>query len=146
MVFQGSCWFMTKEHFFNIDGLREDCFYQEAIEVSLKTWLSGGRLVRNKNTWYAHYHKRPGDKKVRLNLSKKSKIETACFMMHYWLNNSWEKQTKTFDWYIEKFSPLETWPDDWQDPKYLRGWEHPWLKQKGLTYDFKKRTSTPRNS
>lgn len=138
MVFQGSCWFMHKEHFLNIEGLREDCLYQEAIELAFKTWLSGGRVIRNKNTWYAHYHKRKGDKTVGYALSKRKKVETACFMMNYWFNNDWPKQTKKIEWYIEKFRPLETWPDDWQDPKYSRGWVHPWLKSKGLIYEYKK--------
>ena len=30
---------------------------QEAEEIGLTTWLSGGRVVTNKNTWYAHLFK-----------------------------------------------------------------------------------------
>ena len=32
-------------------------FTQEAQEISNATWLSGGRVMVNKKTWYAHYHK-----------------------------------------------------------------------------------------
>ena len=63
MVFQGSCWFMSKEHFNNIGGLQTEgfgTFTQEPIEIAFNTWLSGGKVMVNKNTWYAHKHRKFG--------------------------------------------------------------------------------------
>lgn len=137
MIFQGSCWFMERQHYFNIGGLDPDLFYQEAAELSFKTWMSGGRVVRNKNTWYAHYHKRKTDNFPRYGLSKRKKVETVVYMMDYWPNDRWPQAKIKFADYIEKFLPLFGWPDDWQDEKYSRGWVHPWLKKKGFTYDAK---------
>ncbi len=58
-VFQGSCYFMTKD-FFNKLGLLDDKNFgkigSEAIEIALKCRHDGGRVVVNKNTWYAHAH------------------------------------------------------------------------------------------
>jgi hypothetical protein len=52
MTMQGSCWFMTKNHFeVFLGGLNENDFgniAQEAQEISNKTWLGGGRVVINK--------------------------------------------------------------------------------------------------
>jgi hypothetical protein len=35
------------------------------------------------------------------------------------MNNRWEKQVKSFEWLIDKFWPVPTWPDDWKNEKYL---------------------------
>ena len=56
-VFQGSCYFMTKD-FFNKLGLLDDKNFgkmgSEALEIAFKCRNDGGRVVVNKNTWYAH--------------------------------------------------------------------------------------------
>jgi glycosyltransferase involved in cell wall biosynthesis len=56
-VFQGSCYFMTKD-LFNKLGLLDDINFgkmgSEALEIALKCRHSGGRVVVNKKTWYAH--------------------------------------------------------------------------------------------
>jgi glycosyltransferase involved in cell wall biosynthesis len=58
-VFQGSCYFMTKD-FFQKLGLLDDKNFgkigSEALEIALKCRHDGGRVVVNKNTWYAHAH------------------------------------------------------------------------------------------
>lgn len=59
-VFQGSCYFMTRD-FFNKLGLLDDKNFgkmgSEALEIALKCRHDGGRVVVNKTTWYAHAHK-----------------------------------------------------------------------------------------
>lgn len=60
MTSQGSCWFMKREYYEFLELLDEKTygpFYKEMQEIGLKCWLSGGRMVVNKNTWYAHWHK-----------------------------------------------------------------------------------------
>lgn len=58
-VFQGSCYFMTKDYF-NKLGLLDDKNFgtmgSEALEIALKCRHGKGRVVVNKNTWYAHAH------------------------------------------------------------------------------------------
>lgn len=58
-VFQGSCYFMTKD-LFNKLGLLDDKNFgtmgSEALEIALKCRHNGGRVIVNKNTWYAHAH------------------------------------------------------------------------------------------
>lgn len=58
-VFQGSCYFMTKDYFKNL-GLLDDKNFgkmgSEALEIALKCRHNGGRVIVNKNTWYAHAH------------------------------------------------------------------------------------------
>src|SRR4030043_492528 len=62
MAFQGSCWFTPKEHSRNIGGFSietstGDEVVCESEEMANKTWLSGGKVMVNKKTWYAHLHK-----------------------------------------------------------------------------------------
>ena len=59
-TFQGSCWFMHKDYFNQLelmDDVNYGTFRKEPQEITFKAWLSGGRVVRNKKTWYAHLHK-----------------------------------------------------------------------------------------
>jgi len=60
MSAQGSCWFMHKDYFHwleLLDDVNYGHFCFEFQEIGLKCWLSGGRVIRNKKTWYAHLHK-----------------------------------------------------------------------------------------
>lgn len=58
-VFQGSCYFMTKD-LFNKLGLLDDVNFgkmgSEALEIALKCRHGGGRVIVNKTAWYAHAH------------------------------------------------------------------------------------------
>lgn len=127
LVFQGSCWFMHKDYFFHIDCLDTiNCYniHQESTELTMKVWLSGGRVIRNKKTWYAHLHK--GKKWGRgFRLSKRLMTESEIYSADYWMNNRWPKQIRPIKWLIDKFGPLEAWPEDWDNPKYSKEFIHP---------------------
>lgn len=132
MIFQGSCWFMPKDHFFDIGGLDEKLFstlYQEPAELSFKTWLSGGRVVVNKNCWYAHMHKGrdfgddPNIRGYHLNLH--AMRETERFGTWYWMGDQWPKAAKKMEWLIERFWPIPGWPDDWKLQRELWNEKYP---------------------
>ena len=116
MSFQGSCWFMHKKWFDDsLGGMSEEEAYhswaQEPTEIGCKTWLSGGRVVCNKKTWYAHLHKgRQWGRGYEMNDAKQ--VEGHNYGARYWMNNSWPKQIHKIDWLIEKFMPVPTWPED----------------------------------
>ncbi len=61
MAMQGSCWFMAKSWWEKvIVALQSEGYgthYQDSTEMLFKTWKAGGRLMLNKNTWYAHKHR-----------------------------------------------------------------------------------------
>ena len=123
MAFQGSCWFTTKKHFKNIGGYElgfQDEFVLESEELSNKTWLSGGRVIVNKNTWYAHLHK--GNRYGRgYFLNAKHMKRLRLHHIDYWMNDRWPGAIHKFKWLVDKFSPVPTWPEDWEDPKYKKG-------------------------
>lgn len=61
MAMQGSCWLMKRSWWNKIIGeLQNEGYgphYQDSHEMVFKTWQAGGKLMVNKNTWYAHKHR-----------------------------------------------------------------------------------------
>jgi glycosyltransferase involved in cell wall biosynthesis len=106
---QGSCWFTTKEHFEFMDGLDEEAygtFFLEFQEISFKTWLSGGKVVVNKNTSYKHWHKTDGR---GYNLDKGEREKAQEFMQRWIDGTAWSKQTLPFSSMIDRFMPMPGW-------------------------------------
>jgi len=118
MSSQGSCWFMSRTHFWDyLGGLRLEGygdFIQEFQEIGMKTWLGGGEVKINKNAWYAHLHK--GRIYGRgYNVSRSSWHQGCRYSADTWLNNRWPDRIHDMGWLIEKFWPVPTWPDNWRD-------------------------------
>ena len=119
MVFQGSCWFMKRSYY---DTVKleiydtKDEFILEPEELSFKCWLSGGQVMVNKKTWYAHYHKGTGQRGYFID--KKPMKKQRIFHIDYWMHNRWPKAIHTMGWFVERFWPVPSWPPDWKDLKY----------------------------
>jgi len=121
MAMQGSCWFTTKKHMKNIGGYKVDTstgdeFVLESEELANKTWLSGGKCMMNKRTWYAHLHK--GSRGRGYFLSSAAMKRQRVFHIDYWMHDRWPKATRTMEWFVSQFWPIPGWDEDWQDPKY----------------------------
>lgn len=58
---QGSMWIANREFFLKTVGELDTENYgpliQDSVEVTMKYWKAGGRLMLNKNTWFAHKHR-----------------------------------------------------------------------------------------
>jgi glycosyltransferase involved in cell wall biosynthesis len=114
MSAQGSCWFMPRDYFYELELMDTESyghFWNEFQEIGLKCWLSGGRVIRNKKTWYAHLHK--GRKYGRgYFLSKDSLRQGATYTKKWLIGDAWHKQTKPLSWLIEQFWPVPTWTEE----------------------------------
>jgi len=114
LSFQGSGWFMKKEYFNFLELMDQEGygkFWNEAQEIGLKAWLSGGRVLVNKSTWYAHLHK--GKKYGRGYRMEEGWLQQGRKKTNEWLifGKAWHKQTLPLEWLIEKFKPVPTWHD-----------------------------------
>lgn len=101
MVFQGSFYCMSKKHWDWLGGLHEEGygpFAQEAIELSLKTWLGGGKVMVNKKTWYAHKSRQFKRIISPWGVSKGNK-----YSKDFWLNNRWDKRMYDIEWLMRSF-------------------------------------------
>lgn len=60
MAMQGSCWVMPRkwwdEVIVELDSKNYGPLIQDSHEMVFKTWKAGGKLLVNKNTWFAHKH------------------------------------------------------------------------------------------
>jgi glycosyltransferase involved in cell wall biosynthesis len=118
MSISGSGWLMEKEQFLAwgglYDGPETGTFGQEGCEIACKTWLSGGKLLVNRETWYSHWNRGKHPYKMGAN-TKKNSIE---YSIDYWLNDRWPLQKYSFQWLIDKFAPVPGWESP--EIKYLK--------------------------
>lgn len=112
---QGSAFMLTKERYLTLDICSEDfnSWGQQGVEVACKTWLSGGRVISNLNTWYAHMFRTKGgdfgfpypnpQDKINENREKSRELFTK---------DKWPLAIHTFQWLLDKFNP-----PDWEVKK-----------------------------
>ena len=121
---QGSCWFMARDYFYKLNLMDETGygqFAQEAQEIGFKCWLSGGKLMINKKTFYAHLHK--GNKYGRFYKMPGGNVEADAWAASHWLNNEEPNMIHKFEWFIdEKFPGMPGWPVDWKKQVVDMGW------------------------
>ncbi|MBN2591640.1 MAG: glycosyltransferase [Sedimentisphaerales bacterium] len=122
MTCQGSGWFQYLDTFWRLGGLDEKHGHWGAMgcEIGNKTWLSGGRVVVNKNTWYAHWQR--GRKHTKDDITTTSRFyhlprkvvkDAHAYAKDLWLNNKWPLQKRDFNWLLKKFWPIPGW-EKWQ--------------------------------
>ena len=107
----GACFLMPRDFFFHIGGLDEKhgSWGQFGVEIACKSWLSGGRHIVNKRTWFSHMFRTKNEflgfpYKISGNDQERAKE----YSRDLWLNNKWDKATRPLSWIIEKFNP-PTW-------------------------------------
>ncbi len=129
MTLQGSCYIANRKYFMKHVGFLDDSsityspFGAEQLEVCLKYWLKGGEVKVNKLTWYAHlfknsryYRETAGSDSRKYKVGIKARGSWAWATKH-WLSNEEPNTIHKFEWLVEKFWPVPTWPEDrslWQ--------------------------------
>ena len=106
MACMGPGWFLSAEDFWKQDGCDEGHggWGQQGIEVALKAWLSGGALMVNKYTWFAHWF-RGSAGGFPYPISGRDVSIARKYSMDFWLNNRWDKATRKLSWLVNKFNP-----------------------------------------
>ncbi len=124
---QGSCYFMSKNHYVNNLGYMSEegygQFAQESQELGFKTWLMGGKLIVNKKTWYAHLHK--GKTYGRMYQFPGGTVDASNWSAEHWLNDRESGMKYKFEWFIDqKFPGMPSWTKDWKEQIRQMGWLH----------------------
>jgi len=118
MSLLGACWMLTREKYWelNICDERHGSWGQQGTEVACKTWLSGGRLVCNKRTWFAHmFRTQGGDFGFPYPQSQAAVRRARKYSHELWIPNginempAWDKAIHPMSWLIEKFAPVPGW-------------------------------------
>jgi hypothetical protein len=86
----------------------------QGIEVALATWLTGGRVLVNHNTWYAHmFRTQGGDFGFPWHgIKGQSTDQTKKNVKDKYWNFKHPKQIHSVKWLLEKFSPVPGWSEE----------------------------------
>lgn len=115
MSLQGSCWMLTREKYWELQVCDENfgSWGSQGIEVAVKTWLSGGAVMVNRKTWYAHmFRTQGGDFGFPYPISGRDTEKAKTFARDLFFNNKWPLQKKPLSWLIEKFWPVKGWSEE----------------------------------
>jgi len=109
MSFIGACWFLERERYWELDGLDEGHGFwgQVGTEVACKTWLSGGRLVVNRKTWFAHFFRTQFGWPYHITQGMVNRARA--YSRDFWFNNRWPKQKYELKWLVDRFAPVPGW-------------------------------------
>lgn len=112
MTSLGACFFMERERFIALGGLDEatGSWGQFGAEISLKSWLSGGRHVVNKRTWFAHFF-RVGGIGFPYHISGSDQDFARQYSRALWRENRWPGQVRTLRSLVDQFWPVPGWTE-----------------------------------
>jgi glycosyltransferase involved in cell wall biosynthesis len=111
----GACWFMERERYWDIGGMDEEhgSWGQMGTELGCKSWLSGGRMVTNMNTWFSHmFRTQGGDFSFPYEMHGRDQHKAQKHSRDIWLNNKWPKAKYSLKWLLQKFWPIPGWTDE----------------------------------
>jgi glycosyltransferase involved in cell wall biosynthesis len=113
----GACFLMRRDRFWDLDGMDEahGSWGQFGTELACKTWLSGGKMITSKKTWFGHMF-RTGNFKGAFEtgtfpywISGDAQEYAKQYSRDLWLNNKWPKQTRPLSWLVDHFKPVPDW-------------------------------------
>lgn len=112
MSLQGSCFMLTRDKYWELDICDEKfgSWGSQGIEVACKTWLSGGRVVCNHKTWYAHmFRTQGGDFGFPYPLPGNQVKKARDLSKSYFISGNWKPQIHPLSWLLKKFWPVPGW-------------------------------------
>ena len=108
MSILGACFFLDREWFWELGGCDEGhgSWGQQGVEMSCKAWLSGGRAICNKKTWFSHmFRTQGGDFSFPYPLEGSAQERARAYSQDYWRNGRFPNAVHDLDWLVKKFNP-----------------------------------------
>ena len=115
MSLQGSCFMMKRKKYWKLGVCDEDGFGSwgsQGIEVAAKFWLSGGQVLVNHKTWYAHMFRTQKDFSFPYPQSGRQVQRAKHYAKDLFFNNKWKKQIHSLSWLLKKFWPINGWTEE----------------------------------
>lgn len=113
----GACFVWNRERYWELGGSDElhGSWGQQGTEIACMAWLSGGKLVTNKNCWFSHmFRTQGGDFGFPYEL-KGSQVDQARKHSQGKWAGKWKHGVKDLDWMIDYFKPVPGWHDQTND-------------------------------
>ena len=113
MSIQGSCFMLTRKKYWELKICDEamGSWGNQGIEVACKTWLSGGRVLVNHNTWYAHLFRTNSNLKFPWPVSGRAQAKTKARVRKLLYSGKAPKQKYPVSWLVKKFAPVPGWSE-----------------------------------
>jgi len=119
MSFIGACMFLERKRYWELGGMDEahGSWGQFGTEISCKSWLSGGKLMVTKNTWFAHMFRtgnfsEQGGSTWPYPIQQSQINDAREYSRNLWLNDRWPQAIRPLSWLVEHFAPVPTWHAD----------------------------------
>lgn len=119
MSFIGACMFLERKRFWELGGMDENhgSWGQFGTEWACKSWLSGGKLVTTRKTWFAHMFRTgnfagEGHSTWPYPISQSQIDHAREYSRDLWGNNKWQLAKYPLSWLVEKFKPVPDWHED----------------------------------
>lgn len=112
MSLQGSFFMATREKYWELKLSDEEVgnWGNQGIELAGKMWLSGGRVLCNHNTWYAHmFRTQGGDFGFPYPLPGRDVSRAKKAVWEYFFSDKFKQRKHPVSWLIERFSPVPGW-------------------------------------
>lgn len=114
MSLQGSCWMMLRQKYIDYIPTRDNfgSWGNEGIEIACLGWLTGGRVLVNHDTWYAHLFRTQGGDFVPHYLGAREIERTKEAVWKHIVEGKLPNQKLPVSCLIEKFAPVPGWTDE----------------------------------
>lgn len=113
MSLQGSAFMLTREKYWELNICDENfgSWGSQGIEVAVKTWLSGGKVMVYHKTWYAHMFRTKQANGFGFPYPQSGKqVDNAKSMARdLFFNNKWNGAIYPLSWLVERFMPVPGW-------------------------------------
>lgn len=115
----GCCFLMERDRFWELGGMDEGhgSWGQYGFELGAKAWLSGGKMVTNVRTWFAHLFRTgnfsaSGESTFPYPLSGAEQEAARKYSRDLWMNDKWPLAVRPLSWLIDHFAPMPDWDDE----------------------------------
>ena len=90
---------------------------QFGTELACKAWLSGGKMITTKKTWFAHMFRtgnfsENGRSTFPYPLSQQQIDRAREYSRDLWLNDKWPGARHKLSWLVDKFAPVPDWHEE----------------------------------
>jgi hypothetical protein len=111
MSIQGSCFMCTRKLYDKLNLCDESfgSWGNQGIEVACKVWLSGGRVLANHRTWYAHLFRTKANFMFPWPVSGNAQSKTKKKVRDAVYGGKLPHQKRPVSWLVEKFWPVKGW-------------------------------------